>query len=145
MEKKMSMEENVEEKILAEEKHQEEISPLIDFSKTEEEPDDFNQKSETVKKYFREQLIGKISQLLFGIFCIIMTVHMGVIGSVFFIAAIFYLIPDGFIKTIVFSYRLLHHTDFVTAKDYHVDNHYLQIVVQKFRKFPLTAKEKENE
>lgn len=118
----------------AEEVKEEQTAPLIDFSKTEESPDKFDEKAELIHKYYSEKIFSKVVQLLFGIFCIFMTVHTGAFGLVLFIAAIFYLIPDSLTKLVVFLKRYKHYKDYVEADDYHVDNHYLQIVLKEFMK-----------
>lgn len=124
-------------------KREAETAPLMDFSVTEDSPDDYGERYKKIKNYYRSCIVGKISQFLFGVFCIVMTTRLGPLGSVVFIAALFYFIPDGLIKGIVYINRYIHATDYVLAKDYHVDNHYLQIVLNRFRKVPYTAKEKD--
>lgn len=116
----------------AEEMKEEQTAPFIDFSKTEESPDKFDEKANMIHKYYSEMIFSKIIQLLFGVFCIFMTVHTGAFGLVLFIAALFYLIPDSIIKLVVYIKRYKHYKDYVEADDYHVDNHYLQIVLNAF-------------
>lgn len=113
---------------------EEQTAPLIDFSKTEEKPDNFDEKAALIHKYYAEKIFSKVIQLLFGLFCIFMTIHTGAFGLVLFIVAIFYLIPDSLTKLVVFIKRYRHYKDYVEADDYHVDNHYLQIVLNSFMK-----------
>ena len=120
--------------IIAEEKKAVETEPLIDFKATELHADNYEEKAKIIKSYYRNQLITKIFQLLFGIFCIVMTVHIGPFGSVFFAVALFYLIPDGLTKIFTFANCFIHYKDYVTAEDYHVDNGYLRIVMNAIGK-----------
>ena len=120
--------------IAAEEKKAVETEPLIDFKATELHADNYEEKAKKIKSYYRYQLITKICQLLFGIFCIVMTVHIGPFGSVFFAVALFYLIPDGLTKIFTFAKRFIHYKDYVTEDDYHVDSGYLRIVMNAIGK-----------
>jgi len=120
--------------IKAAEKRAEETAPLMDFSVTEEYEDDYSRRAKDVVNYFKNQLVSKIIQTLFGIFCIIMTTHIGPVGSVLFIAAVFYFIPDGVIKGIFAAYRLAHSKDYICAKNYHLDKNYIGTVMEAMRK-----------
>ncbi len=117
-------------------KKAEETAPLMDFSVTEESKDDYEQRAKTVVSYYKNRLVSKIIQTLFGIFCIVMTPMAGPLGSVLFISAIFYFIPDGLVKLITAAYRLVHSNDYILSKDknYHMDKSYLGMVMDVVRR-----------
>lgn len=99
---------------MEEKKEDEKLSPLVDFS-AEDQNDDYEEKAAAVKKKFKTDLFAKGLELILGIICIYFSNKTGVIGTLLFIAAIFYLIPDGLVKGIVLISKYRHYKDFVTA------------------------------
>lgn len=91
--------------------NQEEVKPLADFSATEE-PDDFETKASEIKVYFLNKLLFYFLMFLFGIVCMAAVTKTGILGVIFFIAALFYLLPVGLIKTIGYLRRLSHYKDY---------------------------------
>lgn len=117
------------EEIIAKEKKEEETAPFIDFSKTEEYADDYDTRKKSVKKSFIEQLISKLAEIFFGVVCVIATPMAGPIGSILFMAAIFYFFPDGIIKGIVLIHRLRHYEDYVTHKETRINQNFVRVVM----------------
>ena len=110
------------------------IQPVMDFSKTEEAPDNYAQKGKQVKDFLRNQMQTRLLEFFIGILFIFLTTKTGVLGSTLFMVAIFYLIPDGLIKSIVYIYRYRHYEDYIESNDYRVTGGYISIVMTAIRK-----------
>ena len=126
-----------EEKTEAQEKTQtetkEETTPVIDFEKTEEYPDDYEKNSKEVKDMLLNKLQIKLLELVLGICFILLTTKTGVLGTFLFIAGLFYLIPDGLVKSLAYFYRYKHFEDYVESRDYKISENYWTIVMTKMR------------
>lgn len=110
------------------------IQPIIDFSKTEDTSFDYVQRGKDVKAFLKNQMQTRLLEFLIGILFIILTTKTGVLGSILFMVAIFYLIPDGLIKSIVYIYRYRHFEDYIESNDYKVNGGYISIVMNAIRK-----------
>ncbi len=110
------------------------VQPIIDFSKTEEGPDNYSEKGKQVKDFLKNQMQTRLLEFFIGILFIVLTTKTGVLGSILFMVAIFYLIPDGLIKSIVYIYRYKHYEDYIESNDYRVTGGYISIVMTAIRK-----------
>lgn len=111
----------------------EEVKPLIDFSKSDDSYD-FDKRAKEVKDYLRNQMQIRMLEFVIGIAFLILTTKTGVLGTFLFMYAIFYLIPDGLIKSIVYIHRYRHYKDFVESNDYKVNGGYVTVVMSAIRK-----------
>ena len=111
----------------------EEVKPLIDFSKAEDTYD-YDKRAREVKDYLKNQMQIRMLEFVIGIAFLILTTKTGSLGAILFMAAIFYLIPDGLIKSIVYIHRYRHYKDFVESNDYRVSGGYISIVMSAIRK-----------
>ncbi len=111
----------------------EEVKPLIDFSKVEDGYD-YEKRAKEVKDYLKNQMQIRMLEFVIGIAFLILTTKTGSLGAILFMAAIFYLIPDGLIKSIVYIHRYRHYKDFVESNDYRVSGGYISIVMSAIRK-----------
>ncbi|MBO4858408.1 MAG: hypothetical protein J5527_07830 [Treponema sp.] len=111
----------------------EEVKPLIDFSKVEDGYD-YEKRAKEVKDYLRNQMQIRMLEFVIGIAFLILTTKTGVLGTFLFMYAIFYLIPDGLIKSIVYIHRYRHYKDFVESNDYKVNGGYVTVVMSAIRK-----------
>lgn len=127
------MEENEKNEEKIEKAEEKETSPVMDFEKTEEYPDDYEKKSKEVKDMLLSKLQTKLLELVLGICFLILTTKTGVLGTLLFIAGLFYLIPDGLVKSIAYFYRYRHYEDFVESRDYKISESYWNIVMTKMR------------
>ena len=127
------MEENEKNEEKIEKSEEKETSPVMDFEKTEEYPDDYEKKSKEVKDMLLSKLQTKLLELVLGICFLILTTKTGVLGTLLFIASLFYLIPDGLVKSIAYFYRYRHYEDFVESRDYKISESYWNIVMTKMR------------
>ena len=127
------MEENEKNEEKIEKSEEKETSPVMDFEKTEEYPDDYEKKSKEVKDMLLSKLQTKLLELVLGICFLILTTKTGVLGTLLFIAGLFYLIPDGLVKSIAYFYRYRHYEDFVESRDYKISESYWNIVMTKMR------------
>lgn len=110
-----------------------ETTPVMDFEKTEEYPDDYEKKSKEVKEMLMSKLQIKLLELVLGICFLILTTKTGVLGTFLFMAGLFYLIPDGLVKSIAYFYRYKHFEDYVESRDYKISENYWTIVMTKMR------------
>ena len=110
-----------------------EEKPLIDFSKVEDTYD-YDKRAREVKDYLKNQMQIRMLEFVIGIAFLILTTKTGSLGAILFMAAIFYLIPDGLIKSIVYIHRYRHYKDFVESNDYRVSGGYISIVMSAIRK-----------
>ena len=127
------MEENEKNEEKIEKAEEKETSPVMDFEKTEEYPDDYEKKSKEVKDMLLSKLQTKLLELVLGICFLILTTKTGVLGTLLFIAGLFYLIPDGLVKSIAYFYRYRHYEDYVESRDYKISESYWNIVMTKMR------------
>ena len=70
------------------------IQPLMDFSKTEDTSYDYVQRGKDVKAFLKNQMQTRLLEFFIGILFIFLTTKTGVLGSILFMVAIFYLIQD---------------------------------------------------
>ena len=110
-----------------------EEKPLIDFSKVEDTYD-YDKRAREVKDYLKNQMQIRMLEFVIGIAFLILTTKTCSLGAILFMAAIFYLIPDGLIKSIVYIHRYRHYKDFVESNDYRVSGGYISIVMSAIRK-----------
>ena len=110
------------------------IQPIMDFSKTEDGSYDYIQRGKEVKAFLKNQMQTRLLEFFIGILFIFLTTKTGVLGSILFMVAIFYLIPDGLIKSIVYIYRYRHFEDYIESNDYKVKGGYISIVMTAIRK-----------
>lgn len=123
----LEKENKVEEKI-------EKESPVIDFSSIDENSDkEYVAKAKEVKANIIAQLEIRVLELIGGIACLILTTKTGVLGTFLFMAAIFYLVPEGLVKSIAYLFRLRHYEDYVESNDYKVSGGYLTVVMDAIR------------
>lgn len=108
-----------------------EEQPLVDFSKTEDGNDKYNEKAEIVKDMFNHRLITYLCFLILGILCLILTPKSGPAGLVLFLAAVFYLLPTAIIKGIYTLHQRIHYKDYVEYRK--GDGSYLKIVMNAIR------------
>lgn len=118
----------------AEKKPEVDIEPIMDFSKTEDTSFDYVQRGKEVKAFLKNQMQTRLLEFFIGILFIFLTTKTGVLGSILFMVAIFYLIPDGLIKSIVYIYRYRHFEDYIESNDYKVSGGYISIVMTAIRK-----------
>lgn len=91
-----------------------EETSITQFDDSEDEKKLAYEKSIQEKKiFFTNCLISNLTKLVFAIICFIFTTKTGVLGTVLFIIALFYFLPIGVIRTIVYAHRLAHAADFV--------------------------------
>ena len=110
----------------------ENTEPLIDFSKVEDGYD-YEKRAKEVKDYLKNQMQIRLLEFIIGIAFLILTTKTGPLGAILFMVAIFYLIPDGLIKSIVYIHRYRHYKDFVESRDYKVNGGYVTIVMNAIR------------
>ena len=110
------------------------VQPIMDFSKTEDSSFDYAQRGKDVKAFLKNQMQTRLLEFFIGILFIFLTTKTGVLGSILFMVAIFYLIPDGLIKSIVYIYRYRHYEDYIESNDYRVTGGYISIVMTAIRK-----------
>lgn len=115
-------------------KTESDITPIIDFNKTEEFKDDYEETAKQVKADLFNQFQIRLLELIIGIAFILLTTKTGVLGTFLFIAALFYLIPDGLIKTIMYFIRYRHYEDYVENKNYKINDNYIEVVMTAIRK-----------
>ena len=91
------------------------VTPIMEFDDTEDEKKIAYAKNLQEKKiFFTNCLISNITKIVFAIICFIFTQKTGVIGTFLFIIALFYFLPIGVIRTIVYAHRLIHVKDYVS-------------------------------
>ena len=110
------------------------VQPIIDFSKTEDTSFDYVQRGKEVKAFLKNQMEMRLLEFFIGILFIVLTTKTGVLGSILFMAAIFYLIPDGLLKSIIYIYRYRHYENYIESNDYRVTGGYISIVMSAIRK-----------
>jgi len=107
--------------------------PVIDFEKTEEYPDEYEEKGKEVKELFLNKLQIKLLEFVLGICFMILTTKTGFLGTFLFIVGLFYLIPDGLVKSISYFYRYKHYENYIESRDYKINESYWTIVMNKMK------------
>lgn len=117
MENKEKLEETVKERKALDkqdEKLEEEITPLMDFSFDKESSEMYEKKCKLVRQYCNEKIQKYIFFIVLGLVLLFLVPKTGVFGLICFIISIFYFIPIGILNTINWIYRRIHYIDYVS-------------------------------